>query len=555
MPEVHFQAPVVIDNKDGWGPTEDTFQYKDMPYQPYSKGDQLGKIADWTGTIYGDKRINNRYRSQFGVGVGMYQYIHEDDENTFQLVDSTRLPKPAYQKRTRFQQNRFRQQQNQNNRFAQMQKTFTGPQKKSKTMKNLEMDQMRQMRKWQKQFGNRTDPRQHQQAKQREPSVRVREDWQVIEEIPFTSLAKLSLPNVNEPEELSVWGSLEYYDKRYDRITTKSEKKLIMVNRLIHKITTTKDPVIRQICKTHGNVFATDAIISTLMCCTRSVYPWDIVVDKLGTRLFFDKREDSTIDMLTVNETANEPPPEDGTMDSAKSLGMEAVFINHNFAQQVLKMNEERYKFPNPNPFIQPDEENEAASVAYRYRSWDLGNNLKIVIRCEQDCVQIGPNGEEQSVNIKALNEWNPKIGSGLDWRTKLDMQRGAVLAAELRNNGFKLAKWTTCAILAGSDQMKFGYVSRQNFKDASRHTILGMQNFKPQEFATQMALNMDNGWGIVRVLVDFFMSKPDGRYLIMKDPMKPILRIYSVPENSFDSEEETSEDENDQQESEQQKK
>ncbi len=43
------------------------------------------------------------------------------------------------------------------------------------------------------------------------------------------------------------------------------------------------------------------------------------------------------LDMLTVNETANEPPPEDGTMDSAKNLGMEAVFINHNFAQQVLK--------------------------------------------------------------------------------------------------------------------------------------------------------------------------------------------------------------------------
>jgi hypothetical protein len=44
------------------------------------------------------------------------------------------------------------------------------------------------------------------------------------------------------------------------------------------------------------------------------------------------------IDILTVNETANEPPPEDGTMDSAKNLGMEAVFINHNFTQQVLKM-------------------------------------------------------------------------------------------------------------------------------------------------------------------------------------------------------------------------
>lgn len=45
----------------------------------------------------------------------------------------------------------------------------------------------------------------------------------------------------------SVWGSLEYYDKRYDRISTKSEKKLALVNRLIHRVTTTKDPVIRQV--------------------------------------------------------------------------------------------------------------------------------------------------------------------------------------------------------------------------------------------------------------------------------------------------------------------
>ena len=41
-----------------------------------------------------------------------------------------------------------------------------------------------------------------QQAKQREPSVRIRDDWQVIEEIPFATLTKFSLPNMNEPEEL-----------------------------------------------------------------------------------------------------------------------------------------------------------------------------------------------------------------------------------------------------------------------------------------------------------------------------------------------------------------
>lgn len=85
---------------------------------------------------------------------------------------------------------------------------------------------------------------------------------------------------------------------------------------------------------------------------------------------------------------------------------------------------EERYKFPNSNPFIQPDEENEAASVVYRYRSWDLGNNQTIVIRCEQDCVQIGPNGEEQFVNIKALNEWNPKVKNKIENKNKLDKSR-----------------------------------------------------------------------------------------------------------------------------------
>jgi hypothetical protein len=40
-----------------------------------------------------------------------------------------------------------------------------------------------------------------------------------------------------------------------------------------------------------------------------------------------------------------------------------------------------------------------------------------------------------------------------------LDTQRGAVLANELRNNACKLAKWTVQALLAGSDQIKFGYV------------------------------------------------------------------------------------------------
>ena len=48
-----------------------------------------------------------------------------------------------------------------------------------------------------------------------------------------------------------------------------------------------------QLAKSQGNVFITDAIMSTLMCATRSVYSWDIIVQKVGKKLFFDKRDES----------------------------------------------------------------------------------------------------------------------------------------------------------------------------------------------------------------------------------------------------------------------
>ena len=49
------------------------------------------------------------------------------------------------------------------------------------------------------------------------------------------------------------------------------------------------------------------------------------------------------------------------------------------------------------------------------------------------------------------------QCSGGVDWRARLDNQRGAVLATELKNNSCKLAKWTVQAMLAGSDQLKFG--------------------------------------------------------------------------------------------------
>ena len=86
----------------------------------------------------------------------------------------------------------------------------------------------------------------------------------MLEEIEFHRLAKLRL-EVDEPEELYVhiqtlrvnvlsywyrdsYGRLFAYDKAYDRITTKTEKPLQLVDRIKYNTTTSDDPIIQRVC-------------------------------------------------------------------------------------------------------------------------------------------------------------------------------------------------------------------------------------------------------------------------------------------------------------------
>lgn len=56
-----FEKPTVQFNEKGWGPCELPDTFKDVPYQPFSKNDRLGKICDWTNTSNNDKK----YQSEF----------------------------------------------------------------------------------------------------------------------------------------------------------------------------------------------------------------------------------------------------------------------------------------------------------------------------------------------------------------------------------------------------------------------------------------------------------------------------------------------------------
>ena len=189
--------------------------------------------------------------------------------------------------------------------------------------------------------------------------------------------------------------------------------------------------------------------------------------------------------------------------------------------------------------------EQESAPVGYRYRVFHLGKSpkegeddarVKLLARTELDGVMKGKDGgEDLFLRLYALNEIDAKLNSSIDWRQKLESQRGAVLATELKNNSNKLAKWTLQAILANADVIKLGYVSRAHVKKADSHVILGTDVKKPREFATQVNLQMPNAWGILRHIIDLCLAFDEGKYLLLKDPNKPVVRLYSIPLDAFD--------------------
>jgi translation initiation factor 3 subunit D len=504
-----------------------------MPFQPFSKSDRLGKAADITGTAFQSRA--NRYQSMFGAGDA-YAYFNMDDEQTFSMVHSKKKMEGAFGKR-KWQNRTSRRDlfaQRDDRRMAGMGTLLP----LSKAAKNRDRDRARLERRWQRRWAGRQRPRN--EVVERTASVDVKATWKILDEIELSRLAKLTL-EVAAPKDLHTCGSLDYYDPSYDRVKPTAPKEVRATNRASHSVTTTEDPNIRALAKAEdATVFATDTIMAAIMCCHRSVYSWDVVVNVFdtpnGKKIFFDKREDSDFDYVTVDETATVKDTENDPIQ----LAQEATYLNKVFSQMVLK--KEQYaggSFKEPHPFGEEDEPQ--ASVGYRYRKWLVGD-VNLVARTEHDAVYKTKEGRTGFMSIKALNEY--KRDQKMDWRRGLGAQSGAVLATELKNNSCKIARWTIASMLSGSSILRLGYLSRKTANPQQGHVMLGSTAFKPRDLAAQTSLNMKNGWAILKEIISVVQKYDQGKYVLLKDPNKPVLRLYSVPQNSFEDDDSSEEEE-----------
>lgn len=187
-------------------------------------------------------------------------------------------------------------------------------------------------------------------------------------------------------------------------------------------------------------------------------------------------------------------------------------------------------------------------SRMYRYREFDLGKptdeeKTKIFVRTEVDGYETATKGNK-FVTVKALNEWDSKYCNGINWRSTLEKQTSAVLATEMKNNSFKVARWIMQSKLAGADSIKLAFVTRADVKDDKSHVLVNMESYSPDELAVQAGVNPDNCWGILKSIIDVLKNqKKDGAYYIVRNPNEKELNFYRVPEDDESSEEEEEED------------
>ncbi len=359
-------------------------------------------------------------------------------------------------------------------------------------------------------------------------SIEVGSNWELLgDQISLPPLSKLTT-KVDEGETLVSLGSLPGYDRAADRVAPKIPAKLKAPSAAAifgASLRVWDDATMNKLAAgDEGDVFVSDLVLTVMMTAPRSVYPWDIVVKKVGGKLFIDRRSGSTLENVSNGETAPDPLQEDKeNVNGIENVNAEATFVHQAFREQVLSSTKS-HAIGDALPANLASASVPAAG--FKYKRFDLGT-IRVVVRCEVDGhVTVANN--IQAVAVHALNEFDPKW-SGIDWRTKIDTQRGAVLATELKNNAAKMARWTAQALLADVDVIKLGYVSRASFRSSKTHQLLGTQTVKPKDFASQMNLSMDNAWGIAKALLIFMRDAADEEGTLLLHSLRLLLSLHLI--------------------------
>lgn len=282
-----FSLPPINDNPDGaWGPSSsnlpEQFKFRDIPYAPYSKSDKLGRFADWnestsdnrqstvgaptTQTRGGGPGGRGRDRNQaFGSGTASaFAYFHVEDESSFSLVDNKAAPPRrgagfsrgrgaprggvAYNARGGLQRGRGNfTPRGGNQRGGAGGRRGWRDWEKVGSFNTIQIDAHRRLRTPVLANPLSSSPLSGHYLKKLNSIAFQNSDLKLMSQ-KICAIPPISLPScILMCTTRDTYGRLFAYDKTYDRVTTKTERPLQLVDRIKYNTTTSDDPVIQQV--------------------------------------------------------------------------------------------------------------------------------------------------------------------------------------------------------------------------------------------------------------------------------------------------------------------
>ena len=217
--------------------------------------------------------------------------------------------------------------------------------------------------------------------------------------------------------------------------------------------------------------------------------------------LFIDKRDEegaqNMLDCQIVSETAlpDYTPIDDDTINGTRQLMKETAKIHTNLLQFC--QDPKRFKEMSRDDPHEEAEDQKMLRMGYRYKIYKLGENLKVCIRCQNHFHSEQPS--EGLSNLFVLLEWNQKRQG---WTKELDQMTMVMLNKEITDNANKFNRWTLQSLIDGVDKMRFAFVQRTNMASNKAHNVVGFVSVKPEAFAGQLNINIQNCWAVLKDLV-----------------------------------------------------
>jgi len=246
-----------------------------------------------------------------------------------------------------------------------------------------------------------------------------------------------------------------------------------------------------------------------------------LTVTKEGNQIFLEpslKTKVNYIDILTVNENTSGNLPED-EKEMLKCC-IESTNINRKFLELTTKGTPLKEFTANEAKLVEVPERK-----VYRYRKWNLDNKVSVVVRSEVDAF-VKDGETDVFTKVCSLNEFN----SQLDWTKNIELNRGALISTEIRNNLSKVCSWLCQASLSDCDQFRIGFVTKPNPKEA-KYTVLTVEDMATKTLASTINFRIKDCWSIVKTLAEIMNKQEDGTYAFVKQSYKQSIRVYRMPD------------------------